>query len=379
MERELLQIEQEELKRQRANLLLRENFARKELSHGANRLSLQDINQNMAVNEHRGMPSNHVSSSASSSTDSSSFNVTSPVTYSMQAPISVPVDYRQSMPDLQSSLLMESTGHVLLPGFGHPNNNNNTNGGVPVGLTPPAKPSRQMAYINNGPAGNHSDYQNVFARSNKAPSANDLCDDFVQLRDHHQQQQQHPIPQHQSPIAPTVDRTQQIGNMSRHTLHALSAVPKPKLTDVWVQQQAVGRKSESIPPPPPVGNNNNNKYFPIQRKAPITAHERMSGEPWIARKSDAPKGLGYGKHWLIQEAEQRRLDQQRGVRPTPNPQNWSIKSAGHLHRKSMPDISGSAGGVGVNDKKPLPDAVINTITQRLQSRMSVGNVVDKKR
>lgn len=301
--------------------------------------SLQDINQNMAISAH--LPSHQASSSTSSSTTSSTFNVTSPIAYSEQPGQQMPVDYRQSMPDLQSSAFR-------------------ANGNV--GVTPPAKPSRQLGgYASSSTASGlngypTNDYQNtLFAHNNKAPSANDVCEDFVQLRrDHSGNNQQ--------------NQQQQIGNMSRHTLHALSAVPKPKLTDVWVQQQAVGRKSETIVAN---GTANSNKYFPIQRKAPITAQERLAGEPWIARKSDAPKGLGYGKHWLIQEAEQRRLDQQRGVRPPPNPQNWPIKSAGNLHRKSMPDISG--------EKKPLPDAVINTITQRLQSRMSVGNVVDRKR
>lgn len=322
------------MKRQRANLLLRENYARKELDNGskmlmsANRLSLQ----NLALNGHNQQLPSHLSSSTSSTT-SSTFNVPAQITYSMQPQSSVPMEYRQSMPNLQSlqpqQPFVHSTGHATI-----------------TPLTPPAKPSRQLGYVANGT------YQNEFGNDfGQHMKTTDLCEEFVQLRDHQ-------------------GHSNQPGNMSRHTLHALSAVPKPKLTDVWVQQQATT-----------VANNNNNKYFPIQRKAPITAaQERVSvggvvvaGEQWIARKPDAPKGLGYGKHWLVQEAEQRRLDdQQRGVRPVPNPQNWPIKSAGHLnHRKSMPDISG--------EKKPLPDAVINTITQRLQSRMSVGNVVDKRR
>lgn len=333
MERELLQIEQEELKRQRANLLLRENFARKELDHGskmllsANRLSLQDINQNMAVPNGHQMPSSHLSSSTSSTT-SSTFNVpAAQMTYSVRAPNSVPImDYRQSMPNLHG-------GSAMLENGGSQQFVHSTGHATITPMTPPAKPSRQLDYL-----------------SNSTSSAHPNDHDFVQLRDHQN----------------NATSTNQPGNMSRHTLHALSAVPKPKLTDVWVQQQAttVARSSESN-----INNINinNNKYFPIQRKAPIAP----SQDQWIARKPDAPKGLGFGKHWLIQEAEQRRLDQQRGVRPTPNPQNWPIKSAGHLHRKSMPDISG--------EKKPLPDAVINTITQRLQSRMSVGSVVDKRR
>lgn len=355
------------MKRQRTNLLLRENFARKELDHGSkmlmssgNCVSLQDINQNMAIN------GNHLpiqsSSSTSSSTTSSTFNVMSPSSamgYQMQMPsATLPVDYRQSMPDLQNSVLLDAaaatsasvvTGHH---GF--------ANGGrLSMGGTPPAKPSRQLSYATglNG-NGYASDYHTTAIRHGKAPSASDLCDELVQLREHHHSHNYASPPQ-------------QIGNMSRHTLHALSAVPKPKLTDVWVQQQATttGRKSEPMA--------TNNKYFSVQRKGLLTDQERLSGEPWIARKSEPPKGLGYGKHWLIQEAEQRRLDQQRGVRPAPNPQNWPIKSAGHLHRKSMPDMSGGGGGAG--EKKPLPDAVINTLTQRVQNRIHGGVVGDKKR
>lgn len=258
----------------------------------------------------------------------------------------IPMDYRQSMPNLQSTILME-TGHHHTQPYVHQMGHANI-----TPMTPPAKPSRLGYPTNNNSSNGYLNdiYQNGYiarAANMKAPSTNDLSEDFVQLRDH---QGSH--------------TSNQPGNMSRHTLHALSAVPKPKLTDVWVQQQAtsVARNAEPM----------NNKYFPIQRKAPITAPDRVGGEQWIARKPDAPKGLGYGKHWLVQEAEQRRLDQQRGVRPTPNPQNWPIKGAGHLHRKSMPDIS--------SEKKPLPDAIINTITQRLHNRMSVGsNGQDKRR
>lgn len=323
------------------------------LMSSVNRLSLQDINQNMSINGNH-LP-NHASSSTSSSTTSSTFNVMSPMGYPMQmATNSVPVDYRQSMPDLQNSALMEAAAAASTNGH---NGFVNGNSRVPIGATPPAKPSRQMSYGSGLNGAYPSEYQTSSIRHGKAPSTNDICEDIqVQLREHH----------HHNYASPP----QQIGNMSRHTLHALSAVPKPKLTDVWVQQQATttGRASE-----PMAGNN---KYFPIQRKAPLTDQERLSGEPWIARKSEPPKGLGYGKHWLIQEAEQRRLDQQRGVRPAPNPQNWPIKSAGHLHRKSMPDMSG--GMVGDN-KKPLPDAVINTLTQRVQNRINGGGGGDKKR
>lgn len=87
--------------------------------------------------------------------------------------------------------------------------------------------------------------------------------------------------------------------MTRHALMQISAVPKPKLTNDWVQF----RKSEPV-------------------KSSINSH------------------------WLIQEAEQRRIEQMNNVRS----------------------------GVG---KKPLPEVVIQTLTQRVQN-MGLGVNVNKR-
>ncbi|XP_063380331.1 uncharacterized protein LOC134666949 isoform X1 [Cydia fagiglandana] len=54
--------------------------------------------------------------------------------------------------------------------------------------------------------------------------------------------------------------------MTRHTLQALSAAPTPKL---------------------------------------------ISGNEWLAQRARKPAGYNYNQHWLIQEAEQRRIDEQR--------------------------------------------------------------------
>lgn len=118
----------------------------------------------------------------------------------------------------------------------------------------------------------------------------------------------------------------QYANMTKHTLHALSVPPKPKLTHEWVR---------------PDSSNSHDLYQDLYRKKDpylrSTCSSRNS-DTWVQnqqkRRSD-PQHFNYNNHWLIQEAEQRRLDQQRGFRNT--------------------------------GKKPLPDSVIQTITQRVQS------------
>ncbi|XP_055701163.1 LIM domain only protein 7 isoform X2 [Phlebotomus papatasi] len=296
VERELLQLEQEELKRQRENLLLRENLARKELDHGtkmlmsANRRSLQDLNTVQAT-----VVANQFANGVSAP---------HPV-------YPIPADYRQSMPDLQHIHLEQQ--RKLPP-------------------TPPVKPMRSNLI--------HQEYQTAresSIKASRAPSAdsndaeNRRDEPGVQLRRYPPQQQQHVY-----------------GNMTRNTLHALSAVPKPKLTDGWVQQN---RKSEPT----------TDKYYPIPRKNDFVkagTRERITNDSsWIAARKSEPRGFSYGKHWLIQEAEQRRIDQQLGVKPTLTQQNgWGV-----AQRRSSN-----------GDGKPLPDSVIQTLTQRVQNRMSVN-------
>jgi F-box protein 20 len=137
-----------------------------------------------------------------------------------------------------------------------------------------------------------------------------------------------------SPDATSAGQSVQYGNMTKHTLHALSAVPKSKLTNNWVQH----RKSEQT------ALLNSSPYANVPGSG---TNQRLNDATWLLnqqkRKSD-PQGFNYNKHWLIQEAEQRRIEQQCGVRSTAN-----------------------GGG-----KKPLPDSVIQTITQRVQS-LGIGD------
>lgn len=113
-----------------------------------------------------------------------------------------------------------------------------------------------------------------------------------------------------------------IGNMSKHTLHAISAVPKPKYTDVWVQQT----------------NNANRKIEQNMYQNTLNLNELNK--------------RNYNQHWLIQEAEQRRIEQS-------NNNNKIIRNS-------------YSGGERINlnsgHNKPLPDSIIQTLTQRVQSR-----------
>lgn len=299
VERELLQLEQEELKRQRENLMLRENMARKELDHGAkmlmsaNRHSLQDINS--PAHHYVNVPNHHHHHQ------------------NQQAVYQMHTDYRQSMPNLQEMSLQEFTNKRVPP-------------------TPPAKPMRthlshEVLNGNRDSTVRHSrmpsadgDLEIVHSRNHSAP---------IQIRNGTQQN----------------GTAAHYGNMTKHTLHELSAVPKPKFHDGWVQNKEMARRRQS-------DFITNESYL---RKG--TSRERI-GDTWMAiqqkRKSD-PQNFNYNKHWLIQEAEQRRIDQQRGVRPTINGGGgWSTHNV--IQRN------------GIADNKPLPDAVIQTLTQRVQSR-----------
>lgn len=93
-------------------------------------------------------------------------------------------------------------------------------------------------------------------------------------------------------------------NMTRQALMQISAVPKPKLTNEWVQFE----------------------------------------------KSEAASKPSINSHWLIQEAEQRRIDQ--------------------FNR-------GQTIGMNNENKKPLPASVIQTLTQRVQN-MGLGVNVNKR-
>lgn len=331
VERELLQLEQEELKRQRNNLLQRENLARRELDNGAkmlmsaNRHSLQDINAT----------TNHYVNVPTSRNQQSAYQLAS-------------AEYhRQSMPNLlQDMQLHEFNEHAL-------------HTSTAVAPTPPAKPMRshlsQEVLHGTRPNrlnGHHK--ESMHSRQHSAPIRHSQSiDDFVQLRQ--------PAP----PVQPqtAVINGTAYSNMTKLTLHALSAVPKPKLQDGWIQQKQADarRKSDYV---------NTDNY--LRTCANGSNKDQRVSDTWLAmsqqqqqlqlnkRKSESNVPYNYNQHWLIQEAEQRRIDQQRGLRPAPtNGWNNSI-----IQRK------------GSSDNKPLPDAIIQTLTQRVHSR---GLLADRKK
>ncbi|KAL0276043.1 UNVERIFIED_CONTAM: hypothetical protein PYX00_003716 [Menopon gallinae] len=113
----------------------------------------------------------------------------------------------------------------------------------------------------------------------------------------------------------------------------------------------------------------------------------ISNENWMQakRKSDPPKSNYNYQHWLIQEAEHRRIleHQQRASQPAArrpvqsyhpaSPKNYAGTSPSH-HTVGLPLTPSGHGQTPQKwmspprSDKPLPDAVIQTLTQRVQNR-----------
>ncbi|XP_031782522.1 titin isoform X2 [Nasonia vitripennis] len=260
VERELLQLEQEELKRQRNNLAYREQ-KQQQLAEQLQEQwkSLQDVAQAPPPPQPR----------------SQQFN-------GGNKPIAAaPLNYRSSMPNLQ---MQEAAAQRRRP---------------PPPPIPPAKPLRLV----------EQRQRDVTIRNSRIPSADSIP-----------QQVEAPLRPSisTSALAPTQNSSSQQHHgqqMTRQTLQALSAVPRPRIVqaDQWVQR----------------------------------------------RKSDIPRGAhDYNyQHWLIQEAEQRRINEKNQRSPaTRNP---------HLTSTSVPYTASPPR----NDTKPLPDSIIQTLTQRVQNRV----------
>ncbi|XP_034172426.2 smallish isoform X3 [Osmia lignaria lignaria] len=241
VERELLQLEQEELKRQRNNLAYREQKQLKLAEQLQEQWkSLQDVAHSSANNiqPFKSQP---------------------------------PVNYRSSMPNLQ---LQDAQRRRPPP--------------PPI---PPAKPLRLV----------DQRQRDVTIRNSRIPSADSIP------------QQVDASLRHSASVTTLSSHAGQ--QMSRQTLQALSAVPRPRIvqSDQWVQR----------------------------------------------RKSDVPRGahdLNY-QHWLIQEAEQRRISEK-------NQRSPGRKSQMHVTGTSVPYATAPTR----TDSKPLPDSIIQTLTQRVQNR-----------
>ncbi|XP_044574866.1 titin homolog isoform X3 [Cotesia glomerata] len=238
VERELLQLEQEALKRQRSNMVYREQ---KQQQLAEQWQSLQNV------------------------------NYTGNIVHATYQNIDM-TNYRSSMPNLQ---LQENQRRRPAP--------------PPI---PPAKPLRLI----------DQRQRDMTIRNSRIPSADSIP-----------QQVDATIRHSASATALSTHAGQQ---MTKQTLNALSAVPRTRIVknDQWVQR----------------------------------------------RKSDGPRvisqDLNY-QHWLIQEAEQRRINEKNQRSP---PQR---KPQQHVTGTSVPYTTSYK-----SEGKPLPDSIIQTLTQRIQNR-----------
>ncbi|XP_064556572.1 uncharacterized protein smash isoform X2 [Drosophila montana] len=335
VERELLQFSQEELKRQRENLLLRENLARRELQHGAkmllsnNRRSLQDLHHGLGIGN--GMlsafqpPQPQLPPAQQIYANVPQQQLLQQQQQQQQQQRAVPppsaalahyqyqqmdTDYRKSMSDLN-----EFSKRLMLP------------------PTPPTKPLRAMHLTTNG-HGLEPDYA-ISARQRSGyggslvkiagtplppPPAAAAAAAAVSAA-------AAPAPRHTANLAAAYHHqsAQNLSNMSRNTLLALSATPKPKYTDGWVQVQ--------------------------QQQQQQQHHHLANDAAWLQKRKSMPDyngalyNNGHANHWLLQEAEHRRLLEQQQLQ---------------LNRRSMP--------APTSNGKPLPDSIIQTLTERVQSK-----------
>lgn len=251
VEQLLLQIEQQELKRQRENLILRKNLARRELDEGVKMLmtnnnttvastSLQDLNQTSTVNGSAQYEQNvsyrHIHNSHPQQQHQQHNHIN---------------EYRKSMPNLQD--------------FNH------------------------TAWSHAGGL-EYQTYEEATSSSQDYQFGNLAASSRSEMHLHAPTPYQPPTHLHRNSNSNIYG-----SNMTRNALMQISAVPKPKLTNDWIQY----RKSEPVKP-------------------------------------------SLNSHWLLQEAEQRRIEQLNNVR-----------------------------------KKPLPEAVIQTIQQRVID-LGIGSNVNKR-
>lgn len=279
VEQLLLQIEQQELKRQREKLIMHKNLARRELDEGVKML-MTNNNASTSLQE-----LNNIGGSTSTMTNGSApFENNNVVSYRhvhnhhRPHPHNHSTEYRKSMPNLQEY----SHAAAASSAWNH--------SGLLDYQTPPTTSSNGYQY---------GDY----ATSSRS-----------EMHLHHVAPPPIPPPPSTSHIhrnSSSNNNEQIYGNMSRNALMQISAVPKPKITNDWIQY----RKSE-------------------------------------------PSKPSLNSHWLIQEAEQRRIEQMNNVRSST-----ALLNAKQQHQQQS--------------KKPLPDAVIQTIQQRIVD-LGIGSNVNKR-
>ncbi|KAL9873045.1 uncharacterized protein ACN427_014039 isoform 2-T9 [Glossina fuscipes fuscipes] len=371
VERELLQLEQEELKRQRENLMLRENIARRELQHGAkmlmsaNRRSLQDLNglkeHNVSINadnvnldslkgsglesaylEPRGQAvvlSHHYAGKMLPPQPQHSQQIYANISNLQQQYYHMDTDYRKSMSDINEfskcmiappmppSKPMRAT-HVNVGSdqleFGTRQTHSlNTQqfGGSLVKIAQPVTPCRGTIYSNYL----HQSAQNLNTSTALATHKKDSVTSTTSMNN-------------SQPMYP--------GHMSRNTLHALSAAPKPKYTDGWVQVQ--NRKS--------IDSNLAND------SAWLSAYQQ--------KRKSMPDAYGSGSNqWLVNEqphAQFKRSTISSNNTALHQSMNGSTKLTNGLTTATATSTVSSSSAI--NNGKPLPDSIIQTLTERVQSK-----------
>ncbi|KAM7362044.1 smallish isoform 2-T7 [Cochliomyia hominivorax] len=378
VERELLQLEQEELKRQRENLMLRENMARRELQHGAkmlmsaNRRSLQDLNGlgNMSVVNiagdvgiqgnnidmyHQQLNHNmqqqqqqHIMSQpqlAQPQQQSQSQQIYANIPNLQQQYYHMETDYRKSMSDINEfskRMMSQPPAPPSKPMRAMHINTNTTGNGMLVNGESQEFNARQRHSLNS------QNFGGSLVKIAAAPTAAPRANPHIYSNYHQSVQNLSSTTTHNQTQIPNnagVNPSLYPGNMSRNTLHALSATPKPKYTDGWVQVQ--------------------------QRKS---YDSNLANDPaWLSayqqkRKSmpDAYHGYNQNNHWLVQEAEQRRLSEQQQQQQQRRPVSSNTTPVHQSSNNKM--TNGSALLSSSTNGKPLPDSIIQTLTERVQSK-----------
>uniref|UniRef100_A0A1B0FD95 LIM zinc-binding domain-containing protein n=1 Tax=Glossina morsitans morsitans TaxID=37546 RepID=A0A1B0FD95_GLOMM len=371
VERELLQLEQEELKRQRENLMLRENIARRELQHGAkmlmsaNRRSLQDLNgvkeHNVPINadnvnvdslkgsslenayleprSHAVVLSHHYSGKMLPPQPQHSQQIYANVSNLQQQYYHMDTDYRKSMSDIN-----EFSKCMIAPPM------------------PPSKPMRAM-HVNAG-----SDQSEFGTRQTHSLNTQQFGGSLVKIAQpvtpcrgpiysnylHQSAQNLNTSNALASAKKTSVTSTTSMnnsqpmypGHMSRNTLHALSATPKPKYTDGWVQVQ-------------------NRKSFDSN-----LANDSAWLSAYQQKRKSMPDAYGSGNNqWLLSEqhqAQYKRSTISSNNTPLHQSMNGTTKLTNGLTATTATSTVSSSSAI--NNSKPLPDSIIQTLTERVQSK-----------
>ncbi|XP_031621786.1 myb-like protein X isoform X3 [Contarinia nasturtii] len=328
VERELLQLEQEEMKRK--NMMNRKLYEQQQRLHAQQQHEAQQQQQHQQHQQQQLQQEEEVELRRSLQDINGNVNLYANVyntDYHVQA------NHRKSMPNLQDMTLREVTDKIIPP-------------------IPPAKPLRVQEYLKYGKQ-IYSNGAVIDPRTNQSVP--------MHLNTIHSQSNEDFRPYAGNSGSSNNSINGSYSNMTRHTLHALSAAPKPKFQDTWAHNNNNNNNNNNYENTNDNGWNSNRDYIDPAAEPYIRSRQNKEpiGDTWLSlqkRRSD-PQNFNYNKHWLIQEAEQRRIDQARRG-------EWSQlnNSSKIIPRK------------GSNDNKPLPDAVIQTITQRVQNKLS-----DKKR